>query len=72
MVSGARAMLESGQRLPPEVAKFVIASSMLGSVTLGRRQDAHRLWVAYSPILFMDDRLGLLYRILVAESTTPD
>ncbi|HXD04095.1 MAG TPA: hypothetical protein VN627_12395, partial [Novosphingobium sp.] len=72
MVSGARAILESGQRMPAEVVEFVVASSMLGSLTLGDRQDAYRLWSAYGPKLFKDGRPSLLYRILVAESAMAD
>ena len=69
MVIGARAILESGQRMPDEVVQFVVASSMLGSLTLGNRQDAYALWNAYGPRLFKGGPPTLLYRILVAEST---
>jgi len=72
MVIGARAILESGQRMPPEVMEFLVASRMLGSVTLGDRQDAYQVWLAYRPVLFKDGQLSLLFRILVAESTMPD
>ena len=72
MVSGARTILESRQRMPVEVVQFVVASSMLGSLTLGDRQEAFRLWSAYGPKLFSDGRPSLLYRILVAESTMAD
>ncbi len=72
MVSGAKAILESGQRMPQEVVQFVVASSMLGSLALGDRQEAYRLWSAYGPKLFKDGRPTLLYRILVAESTVAD
>ncbi len=72
MVSGARAILESGQRMPPEVVRFVVASGMLGSLTLGDRQSAFLLWNAYSPMLLKGGRPSLLYRILAAESSTPD
>jgi spermidine synthase len=72
MVSGARAVLESGERMPAEVVKFVVASSMLGSLTLGDRHGASRLWSAYGPLLFKDGQPSLLYRILIAESTHAD
>jgi hypothetical protein len=69
MVSGARAILASGQSMPAEVVQFVVASSMLGSLTLGDRQESLKLWSAYGPKLFTDGRPSLLYRILVAESS---
>jgi len=69
MASGARTILESGERLPAEVVQYVVAAGMLGSLSLGERQSAYGLWTAYGPKLFNDARPSLLYRILVAEST---
>jgi predicted membrane-bound spermidine synthase len=71
MVYSAKAILDSRQQMPPVAVEFVVASSMLGSLVQGDQAGGKRLWAAYRPFMFKNDKPDMLFRLLVAETTTP-
>ncbi len=71
MSKGAKAILDSRQRLPPEVLAYVVATGMVGDLVQGDRLGAYRLWLATQQALFKNHPPDLLFRLLVAECTEP-
>lgn len=72
MVSGAKAILESGNRIEPVALRFLVASGMVGSLIQGDRDGSFRFWSGYRSILFGTGQPDLFFRMLAAESTKPD
>ncbi len=68
MVRGAQTLLDGGRPIPPEGAKFLVASGMAGALMQGDREGASRLWSLYRARLFGAGPPDLSFRLLAAEA----
>jgi hypothetical protein len=72
MAGAAQSILSNEKLLHMNAVKFAVASGMAGHLMEGEREAALKLWSAYSPALFGDDRPDLFFRLLMADSIVAD
>ena len=68
MLEGARTLLESGQEMPPEQRRYLLATGMLGALAQGDRGESLRLWKGYRDTASGGSEPDLLLRLLAVES----
>ena len=68
LANGVQTVLQTPQRLPKEVLKFLVASGMAANLAMGDRPAANRLWVTGKTLLFSESEPDLLFSLLAAES----
>lgn len=69
MADSARTLLESGKIMTQARLRYLVASGMLGFLAQGEKKESLRLWYKYQPVIFSDKQPGMLFRLLVANST---
>jgi hypothetical protein len=70
MVEAATQLLGRGMAISPSTLRYLTAAGMTGHLMQGRKGDAYGLWSRHRVAMFGDREPDLLFRLLVAESTS--
>ena len=71
MAETATQLLEGRVAFSPPTLRYLTVAGMTGYLMQGRKDDAHQLWTRQRAALFGNREPDLLFRLLVAESTSP-
>lgn len=71
MANMAETLLQNEKDITPARLQYLVAAGMLGNISQGNKEESLRLWSFYKSKILNNGNPGFLFRLLVANSSSP-